>query len=261
MSDVKVTLVQMDIAWEDVDRNLAALDHKLASLNGRTDLVVLPEMFATGFSMDVANVAQEMDGRIVSWLRAQAERLNADVLGSAAIRVEEGFRNRLIWADPKGDVSFYDKKHLFRYGGEDKVYHPGSRNVLVNCRGWRMRPLICYDLRFPVWSRNFENQYDVLVYIANWPKRRREHWKALLKARAIENQCYVIGVNRVGQDGRGVDHSGDSAVIDPRGEVLFQRAVKEAVQTVSLTMSGLRAYREAFPAWKDADQDLVPSPP
>jgi len=189
MPDLNVTLVQMDIAWEDVDRNLAMLDRKLTPLKGRTDLIVLPEMFATGFSMNVASVAQGMDGRIVSWLREQAVLLNADVLGSAAVRIGEDSYNRLVWADPKGTFSVYDKKHLFRYGGEDKVYRPGSRNILVNCRGWRMRPLSCYDLRFPVWSRNFGNQYDVLVYIANWPKRRSEHWKALLKARAIENQC------------------------------------------------------------------------
>lgn len=253
MQDLRVTIVQSDICWHDPDASLARLDTMLEGTAGRTSLVILPEMFATGFTMDPANAACGMDGKAVRWIREKSVELDADITGSLAVSENGRFYNRLLWAKPDGELLHYDKRHLFRMAGEDRVYSPGSGTITVELTGWRIRPFICYDLRFPAWTRNLYNEYDLAIFTANWPAGRSEHWHALLRARAIENQCWVIGVNRAGIDGNGVTYSGGSSVIDYRGEVVYNAGNRESVHTMSLSRSGLAEYRDTFPAWKDAD--------
>ncbi len=257
MQHLNITLIQTDLVWEDSGRNLSAIEKKIDGIREETQLIILPEMFATGFSMDAAKIAQDMDGSAVSWLVDQARRKKTDIVGSLAIRENGRFHNRLIWAEPGGGLLTYDKKHLFRYAGEEKIYTAGDRHLSVDLHGWKIRPFICYDLRFPIWTRNLNNAYDVALYIANWPARRSHHWKALLPARAIENQCYVVGVNRVGTDGNGLSYSGDSTVIDPMGNALFQKSDEETVHTVELSFEILQKYRRTFPAWMDADAGMI----
>lgn len=260
MSDLTVTIVQSELAWEDPAANLKLFDETLAGLEGETDLVVLPEMFATGFSMQPERVAQTMDSETVSWLLTKAADLGAHLMGSVMIVDEGHYYNRFMSASPSGDLQTCDKRHLFRMLGEDKIYTGGQRLLTVNVGGWRLRPFVCYDLRFPAWSRNLDNTYDAAVYVANWPAKRAEHWKVLLKARAIENLCYVIGVNRVGTDGNGLDYSGDSAVIDPVGNTLFTIHNEPALRTVTLSKEILENWRRDFPAWLDADHDVLDLP-
>lgn len=257
MQDLKVTLIQADLAWEDVNANLAAFGRLIDTLADETDLIVLPEMFTTGFSMQAAALAEEMEGPTLAWLREKSARKHADVVGGAMMRSGEKYVNRLLWVKPDGQVLHYDKRHLLGIAGEDKVYTPGSRRLTVTLKGWRIRPFICYDLRFPAWVRNVDTPpYDLALFIANWPRPRVLHWKALLLARAIENQCYVIGVNRIGTDGNGNDHCGDSMVIDPLGNVLFQKRDFPALHTATLSQARLQAWRQQFNALGDADADL-----
>ncbi|CAD7844884.1 MAG: Aliphatic amidase AmiE (EC 3.5.1.4) [Olavius algarvensis Delta 4 endosymbiont] len=260
MSDLTVTIVQSELAWEDPAANLKRFDQSLANLGGKTDLVILPEMFSTGFSMQPAPVAQTMDSATVRWLQSTAAALEAHLMGSVMI-VEDGrYYNRFMSAGPDGKLQTCDKRHLFRMLGEDNIYTGGQRLLTVTIKGWKLRPFICYDLRFPAWSRNLNNDYDVAVYVANWPAKRAEHWKALLKARAIENLCYVIGVNRVGADGNGLEYCGDSAVIDPVGNTLFTIHNEPAVRTVTLSREILEIWRRDFPVWLDADHDVLDLP-
>jgi predicted amidohydrolase len=254
MPDLTVTLIQTELEWEDVAANLRRFDRLIDSLQVATDLIVLPEMFTTGFSMNAAALAENMNGRALGWLRETARRTAADVVGSVIVVHEGRFYNRLCWADPEGEVATYDKKHLFRYAGENQIYTAGSTSLLVELKGWKVRPFVCYDLRFPVWTRNTNLTYDLALFVANWPQRRAEHWKVLLQARAIENQSYVIGVNRIGTDGNGLYHSGESSVIDPVGNILFRSAHAPCVFTLPLERDRLDDYRQSFPAWKDADQ-------
>ncbi|MBN2159479.1 MAG: amidohydrolase [Spirochaetes bacterium] len=253
MRNLRLTLVQFDTAWQDVAANLARVDGILRSLEGPTDCVILPEMFTTGFTMEARAHAERMDGKTVARLREWADFLGADVAGSLVILDGKRYYNRLVWVKPGGRIVAYDKRHLFRMAGEQKVYSAGGESVTVELHGWKVRPFICYDLRFPAWCRNREREFDAAVFVANWPEQRVEHWKTLLRARAIENQCYVIGVNRTGTDGNGVSHSGDSAVIGPAGGVLFEKGRGEYVGTVELSYDELAKYRDSFPAWKDAD--------
>ena len=253
MSHLKVTLVQANLAWEDPVTNRAHFDHLLASAKGDTDLVVLPEMFTTGFTMAGDKWAESMDDPSVSWLRNKAAELKSDVAGSLIIREGEQLYNRLVWATAGGLLYFYDKRHLFRMSGEHKVYAAGTDPLTVTIGTWRIRPFICYDLRFPIWSRNIGNGYDVALFVANWPAARAAHWTALLTARAIENQAYIIGINRVGLDGNGHAYSGDSMALDPQGQVIFHARDQEVVHTVDLDASAQEAYRQSFPAWRDAD--------
>ena len=253
MSHLKVTLVQANLAWEDPVTNRAHFDHLLASAKGATDLVVLPEMFTTGFTMAGDKWAESMDDPSVSWLRNKAVELESDVAGSLIIREGEQLYNRLVWATAGGLLYFYDKRHLFRMSGEHKVYAAGTDPLTVTIGTWRIRPFICYDLRFPIWSRNIGNGYDVALFVANWPAARAAHWTALLTARAIENQAYIIGINRVGLDGNGHAYSGDSMALDPQGQVIFHARDQEVVHTVDLDASAQEAYRQSFPAWRDAD--------
>jgi len=260
MSDLTVTIVQSELAWEDPAANLERFDQSLANLAGKTDLVILPEMFSTGFSMRPEPVAQTMESETVRWLRTTAAKLDTHLMGSVMIVDNGRYYNRLMSAGPDGKLQTCDKRHLFRMLGEDDIYTGGQSLLTVTIKGWKLRPFVCYDLRFPAWSRNLNNEYDAAVYVANWPAKRSEHWKALLKARAIENLCYVIGVNRVGTDGNGLDYSGDSTVIDPVGNTLFTIHNDPALRTATLSREILDNWRRDFPAWLDADHDVLDLP-
>lgn len=251
MRDLNVTLVQQALAWQDAGANRARFAELLAPLAGRTDLVVLPEMFTTGFSMRAAGLAEDMAGPTVEWLRTTAARLGAVVTGSLIVD-DDGYRNRLLWARPDGTLAAYDKRHLFRMAREHEHYAAGGTRVVVELRGWRVLPLVCYDLRFPVWSRN-RADYDLALYVANWPAVRRYAWSTLLRARAIENLCYVVGVNRVGTDGAGIEYAGDSAALDPLGQPLAELGAAPAVTQVTLSAEALADHRRRFPAHLDAD--------
>ena len=259
MQDLKVTLIQSELVWEDISSNLTGFDNTINAVEEDTHLIILPEMFSTGFTMNAAALAQDMKGSAVKWIKEKSAEKTVDILGS--IIAEDGgkFFNRLVWAKPDGEIFTYDKKHLFRMAGEEKIYSAGSKNITVELNGWKIRPFICYDLRFPVWTRNVKNQFDAAIFIANWPERRSAHWKALLQARAIENQCYVIGVNRVGTDGNGLTYSGDSSIIDPWGTVIFQKSNQTCIHTAELSYDVLKTSRKDFPVWMDADNDIIRS--
>ncbi len=260
MKDLKITLIQSELFWEDIESNLAMFDKKIDRITEDTDLIVLPEMFNTGFSNNVHDLAETMSGISTKWMKRKSRQKNVDLTGSLIIRENGNYYNRLIWVKPSGDLLVYDKKHLFQMSGEDKIFCAGEKNILVELKGWKIRPFICYDLRFPAWTRNIGNRFDVAIFVANWPEMRSFHWKLLLQARAVENQCYVIGANRVGADGNGHPFSGDSSVIDPRGNILFQKKNEEAIFTISLSYSVMKEYRESFPAWMDADDDMILTP-
>ena len=250
--DLALALIQTELVWQDPAANRARLEPLLAQAAG-ADLIVLPEMFNTGFSMESARLAEDEDGPTSLWLQQQARQLQAVVTGSLIVRAADGrYHNRLLWARPDGSLAHYDKRHLFRMAGEHQHFSPGERQALFELNGWRIRPLICYDLRFPVWSRDAVGT-DLLLYTANWPAARRAHWNRLLPARAIENQCYVAAVNRVGRDGKGLDYAGDSQVLDFQGECLLHCEAVDGVRRLSLDPRTLAAYREHFPAFRDAD--------
>ena len=250
--DLDLALIQTELVWQDPAANRAHFEPLLAQASG-ADLIVLPEMFSTGFSMESARLAEEEEGPTSLWLQRQARQLEAVVTGSLIIRAADGsYRNRLLWARPDGSLAHYDKRHLFRMAGEDQHFSAGEQQALFELNGWRIRPLICYDLRFPVWSRDAGGT-DLLLYTANWPAARRAHWNRLLPARAIENQCYVAAVNRVGRDGKGLDYAGDSQVLDFQGDCLLACEDADGVRKLSLDPRKLAAYREHFPAFRDAD--------
>lgn len=255
-----ITLIQSKLDWEDIEANLDRFTD-LINQTDRSDLMILPEMFSTGFSMRSEQLAEGMDGRTVSWMREQANRTDTTICGSVIIHEHNKFVNRFIWARPNGTIQHYDKKHLFRMSEENENYSPGQKRLIVKLKDFNICPQICYDLRFPVFSRNVaqgpgepDPPYDLLLYVANWPSARRLHWRALLQARAIENQCYVVGVNRIGVDGNKTVYQGDSCVLDPQGSYLADLADDATSVTVSLDMPLLKAYRENFPAWKDSDR-------
>lgn len=250
--DLELALIQTELAWQDPQANREHFAALLEQARG-ADLVVLPEMFSTGFSMHSAKLAEPENGPTVQWLREQAQRIGAVVTGSLIIQAADGsYRNRLFWARPDGSLAHYDKRHLFRMAGEHKHYSAGDKQVLLELNGWRVRPLICYDLRFPVWSRDPATT-DLLLYTANWPAARRNHWNRLLPARAIENLCYVAAVNRIGSDGNGHPYSGDSQVLDFQGDALLAPGEAAGVFRVTLKAADLATYRERFPADRDAD--------
>ncbi|KAA5549191.1 amidohydrolase [Adhaeribacter rhizoryzae] len=253
MHDLSVTLVQTSLHWHDAAANREMLAQKLVGLTEPTDLIVLPEMFTTGFSMEASLLAEKTDGTTLNWLQEQAAKYNAVITGSLIIEENGKYFNRLIWMRPNGSFEHYDKRHLFRMADEHQVYTAGTSRLLVTLKEWRICPLVCYDLRFPVWSRNTGPDYDLLLYVANWPAKRNLAWKTLLPARAIENLAYVVGVNRVGEDSKGIIYSGDSAAYGPTGEVIWQQHETEAIQTIKLSQATLQAYRQAFPAYLDAD--------
>lgn len=252
LEDLTITLVQTDLAWQNPEANKAYFDNVFEQVKG-TDLVILPEMFTTGFSMDAENQAESEDGQTIQWLRQSAIQLQAVITGSLIIRTNDGnYYNRLFWARPDGTMVHYDKRHLFRMANEHLHYSAGKHQLVTEYKGWKIRPLICYDLRFPVWSRDAHNT-DLLLYVANWPARRRQHWNRLLPARAIENLCYSVGVNRIGEDGNGYPYSGDSQVCDYSGNLLLDCEDKKGFFNCTLSGSNLLAYNESFPAFQDAD--------
>jgi len=250
---LRVTLVQTELAWQDPAANRHRLAAHFRGLVGHTDLVVLPEMFSTGFSMAAAELAEAMDGPTVDWMREEAAALGCVIAGSLIVRDGGRCYNRLVWARPDGSLEHYDKRHLFRLAGEQEHYAAGSHRLVVTLKGWRVCPMVCYDLRFPVWSRS-RGDYDLLLYVANWPQRRALAWSTLLRARAIENQSYVVGVNRIGKDGNGTTYVGDSVAVDFLGQPLSSEGGGDRVETAVLDLESLRANRESFPAHLDADR-------
>jgi predicted amidohydrolase len=251
-SHLRVTLVQTELAWQDPAANRRSFARHFRGLAGHTDLVVLPEMFSTGFSMQAEQLAEEMGGPTIGWLREEAAALGCVITGSLIVRDGGRCFNRLVWARPDGSLEYYDKRHLFRLADEQQHYAAGTRRLVTAVKGWRVCPLICYDLRFPVWSRS-RGDYDLLLYVANWPQRRAHAWATLLKARAIENLSYVVGVNRIGRDGNGTSYSGDSVALDFLGQPLSSEGGGDRVETVVVDLESLQSYRSSFPAQLDAD--------
>ena len=253
--DLNLAIVQGPMVWQDIPANLAYYAKLLMPLaqQPKVDLIVLPEMFNTGFSMDSAKLAEPVDGLTTQWLQQQAANYNAVICGSFIVKVAENdYRNRLLWVEPNGTYQLYDKRHLFRMAGEHQYFTPGSQQLTVELNGWRIRPLICYDLRFPVWSRDPETT-DLLIYVANWPAARRNAWNRLLPARAIENLCYLAATNRTGQDDKGYPYSGDSQVLDFMGEPLVQANAQDGVFVTTLSAQKLADFKQKFPAYLDAD--------
>lgn len=263
MSDLKVTLIQSQLHWENIAENLRMFDEKINAIPERTEVIVLPEMFSTGFSMQSARLAETMDGSAVQWMKKKAAEKNVIITGSLIIQDGDRYVNRLIWMQPNGVYGIYDKRHLFGYAGEHEHYLPGDKRLIAQVKGWKINLSVCYDLRFPVWARNAivaetgAPAYDVLINVANWPERRNTPWKTLLQARAIENQAFVIGVNRVGNDGNNIYHSGDSSIIDPMGEIIYQKAHDEDIFTYTLERTRLEEVRKNLPFLKDADKFQV----
>src|SRR5215831_2401133 len=260
MSTLTITTIQSNLHWEDKPANLAMFEQKIAGITEKTEIVVLPEMFSSGFSMNPSRLAEKMDGPSVEWMKKTASQKKIVLTGSLIIEEEGNYYNRLIWMLPNGQYGYYDKRHLFAYAGEHEHYTAGNKRLIAAVKGWKINLLVCYDLRFPVWSRQnpekeHENgpEYDLLIYVANWPERRIHAWKTLLQARAIENQCFVVGVNRVGQDGHQIYHSGDSMIIDPLGEVLYTNSHDEEVFTITLQHERLEEIRKKLPFLEDAD--------
>jgi omega-amidase len=259
---MKLTLIQTSLYWEDREKNLSHFDKLIGEIKEKTDLIVLPEMFTTGFTMNPEKLAEPWNGDTLTWLKAKAGEKNAVLTGSVSVEDGGKYYNRLFWVEPDGNVSHYDKRHLFRMAKEDQHYTMGSKKIIKSLSGFNVCPLVCYDLRFPVWCRNtftkrdaaYDAAYDVLLFVANWPEVRSYPWKQLLIARAIENQCYVIGLNRIGEDGKGFKHSGDSMVINPRGEIISTiKPNEDSITTIELGKTYLEEFRKVFPVGLDAD--------
>jgi predicted amidohydrolase len=269
MSALTFTLIQTSLHWEDKAANLQMLEEKINSITEKTQVVVLPEMFSTGFSMRPELLAETMDGETISWMKRLAASKKVILTGSVIIQENGSYYNRSVWMQPNGEFGYYNKRHLFAFAQEDKHYSPGTERFIASANGLKVLLMVCYDLRFPVWARQISPltpqqkredvdtkdvfEYDILIYVANWPERRSTAWKTLLQARAIENQCYVIGVNRVGEDGNAIYHSGDSMVVSPLGEVLYHKANDEDIFTITLKKEDLDDVRRKFQFWRDAD--------
>jgi len=290
MSTLTITTIQTNLHWEDKLANLKMLEEKIFSIQDKTEIVVLPEMFSTGFTMQPEKLAETMEGETVNWMKRVSMAKRIVLVGSVAVKTERtetlnertetvsSYTNRLVWMLPNGQYGYYDKRHLFAFAGEDQHYTAGNKRLIASVKGWKINLQVCYDLRFPVWARNrsfapfsagatkgaqddnlisghsaTQAEYDVLIYVANWPERRSHAWKTLLQARAIENQCYVVGVNRVGNDGNNIYHSGDSMIIDPLGEVLYSKKDEEDIHTITIDKAQLDAVREKLPFLKDQD--------
>jgi omega-amidase len=267
-SSLTITVVQTNLHWENQAANLSMLEKKIRSIQEKTEIVILPEMFSTGFSMKPEQFAETMEGETLQWMKRIAAEKKIILTGSIMIQDQGHYYNRLIWMLPNGQCGIYDKRHRFAYAGEDEHYTAGSKRLIASVKGWKINLLICYDLRFPVWSRNTpvasgedgeRPEYDMLVYVANWPDRRSIAWRTLLQARAIENQCYVVGVNRVGDDPNNIHYQGESMVIDPMGEILYCKKEEEDLFTITLDKEQLQAVREKLPFWKDADHFIISS--
>ena len=258
-NNIKISLIQASLHWEDRQKNLNHLEGLMGALKGKTDIIVLPEMFTSGFSMNIETQSNTMNGEAINWMTEMAKELKAVVCGSLIVAEGEKFYNRFVWMEANGNWQKYDKRHLFKMANEDQSYTAGNERVIINYKGWKIMPLVCYDLRFPVWSKNKlitnEAEYDLLIYTANWPKVRNVVWKNLLISRALENQVYVAGVNRVGEDENGIIYSGDSAIISPYGAYLSQaKEEKEDIITSEFDLQTLKDFRNKFPVLSDADK-------
>jgi len=253
---LSIALVQFDIAWEQIDRNLEKLELMVASLEHDIDLIVFPETFNSGFATASLMMAETADGKTIRWMKELAVIKNCAVCGSLFIKEENKYFNRFCWVESNGNSYFYDKRHLFSMGGEDKLFTRGNKSLVIEYKGWKIFPQVCYDLRFPVWSRNI-NSYDLMINVANWPDARRKVWKTLLKARAIENQSYVVAVNRIGIDGNHIGYSGSSMVINPKGMIVFKANRSELIETVQLDYQFLYDFRKKFDTLKDGDKFTI----
>ena len=254
MHPLKISIVQTDIAWENKQENLRMLREKLHALRGTTEIVVLPEMFSTGFTMKSRELAEPVSGITVRILKELAADFQLALCGSFICSERSNYYNRAFFITPEGEEFYYDKRHLFRMGNEAEYFSSGNNKLIISYRGWNICLLVCYDLRFPVWSRNVNNEYDLLIYVASWPQARRLAWDTLLCARALENMCYVCGVNRIGVDGNKLIYNGGSVVFSAKGEVLASVPDgEEGIETVSLSLLSLQQLRDKFPVWKDAD--------
>lgn len=250
---MKILIVQPDLLWEQPAENRSHIAEMIAENDRSVNLILLPELFTTGFTMNVKQFAEDLDGETSRWMLGIAKKYNAVITGSIIVKDESKIFNRLLWCKPDGTTSYYNKRHLFRMGNENNHYNFGQQQLIVKHNNCSIMPLICYDLRFPVWSRN-KSFYDILSYHSNWPAPRNEVWESLLKARAIENQAYVIGVNRIGRDGEGIEYIGNSLVFDPKGKLILQIPNHEAAEFVELDIDKLRRFRQKFPVWKDMDR-------
>ncbi len=253
MEPIKITIFQAYIFWENIENNLKNLTTRLNSLREKTDLIILPEMFNTGFTNNVEKCAEKSNGQTMRWMFEMSQKFDCVIAGSLIIEEEGRYYNRFIWMSPDGTYVKYDKRHLFGMAQEDAHFTAGDARVVVNLKGWKVSPMICYDLRFPVWSRNQESAYDLLIYVANWPDKRSLHWRSLIPARAIENQAYVIGVNRVGHDGNEIYYSGGSMCISANGDVVYYKPEDEDLYTFTLNPKDLMEVRSKFQFLKDAD--------
>jgi len=256
MQDLRISFVQLDTLWEDIEGNLAQLTDIVKEVPKESDLLVLPETFSTGFTMEPEKWAETMNGKAVNWMRTAAQEKDLIVAGSLVIKEDNAYFNRFVFVHPDGSVQYYNKRHLFSLAGEDEHYNKGDENIIVEVNGWKIRPQVCYDLRFPVWSKNTDN-YDVLLYTANWPAKRIEHWRKLLMARAIENQSYVIGVNRVGTDGNQLEYNGNSMCVGPMGDVLTEVVDKQGLINMSLEYSPISSFRDFLSVLNDSDQFTI----
>lgn len=253
MEDLTVTIIQSDLVWENPQKNRDIFSEKIKSIKESTDLIILPEMFTTGFTVNAAPLAEEESGPTLNWMMEKAQSKKVVITGSIIVKEREKYYNRLYWVCPDGSFSKYDKRHLFRMADEHKVFSAGEKRIITELKGWKILPLICYDLRFPVWARGAKKDYDVILYIANWPESRSSTWRLLLPARGVENQAYAIGVNRIGIDGTGKSYRGDSAIFDPIGNIIVQEANKQEIFTETLSWHLLDRYRKKFPVWMDSD--------
>lgn len=265
MSSLAITLIQTNLHWENKQANLKMLSQKINSIKVKTEIIILPEMFSTGFSMNAETLAEDMHGETMQWMKKIAVSKKIILTGSIIIKENNKYFNRLIWMLPNGEYGYYDKRHLFAYGDEHTKFSAGNKRLIASAKGWKINLLVCYDLRFPVWSRqsplSFGDrpgvrpafEYDLLIYVANWPEQRIHAWKTLLIARAIENQCYVVGVNRTGEDGNKIHYNGESMIVDPLGEILYHKKNDEDIFTYTLQKENLIAIRKKFPFSKDAD--------
>ena len=251
-NELKIALIQSDLVWENPEQNRKHFSEKIKNISEPVDMIILPEMFTSGFTMNASKVAETMQGETVKWMQRIALKSNAAIVGSLIIS-ENKYYNRLLFVEPSGSITYYDKRHTFTLASEDKVFSAGNKKVIIDYKGWKICPLICYDLRFPVWARNIED-YDILIYVANWPKPRISAWDSLLKARAIENMSYCVGVNRVGVDGVNCVYSGRSAVYDVLGhEMTSFESGKEEHQVITLEKRHIQAYRNKLKFLDDKD--------
>ncbi|HRP90201.1 MAG TPA: nitrilase family protein [Edaphocola sp.] len=263
MKDLTVTCIQTELIWENKEANLKKFETLFQQIPPEGQVVILPEMFSTAFSMSPAPLAETMEGETLNWLKFHSKKLRKIITGSIIIEENGHYLNRLIWMQPDGNFYYYDKRHLFGFAGEDNKYTAGKQKVIVQVNGWKINLQICYDLRFPVWARQTphsygeEPSYDVLLYVANWPERRIKAWDTLLAARAIENQCYVVGVNRIGMDANDIYHDGSSSILDPWGATIWNCKNEEAVFTYTLSAAQLLEARKKFPFLKDGDRFII----